>query len=254
MNNLTNVLIVEDESAIRILISTALETNGYNFEMATNGSMALSLLVKHQFDIILLDLGLPDLDGIDIIKKLRTFSFTPIIVISARSNDDDKIRALDMGADDYLTKPFSVEELLARIRSTLRRIQYKENTLNNDDYFVNGHLKIDYIETLKFSDLIKFLPVANFDIKNLKKYISFDENLLCLLSKNIGRVLTHQYILDKVWVNSIESDLSSLRVYITSLRKKIEKISNEKYIQTHVGVGYKMIKIDNSDVEDKNNE
>lgn len=108
VNNLTNVLIVEDESAIRILISTALETNGYNLEMATNGSMALSLLVKHQFDIILLDLGLPDLDGIDIIKKLRTFSFTPIIVISARSNDDDKIKALDMGADDYLTKPFSV--------------------------------------------------------------------------------------------------------------------------------------------------
>lgn len=136
VNNLTNVLIVEDESAIRILISTALETNGYNFEMATNGSMALSLLVKHQFDIILLDLGLPDLDGIDIIKKLRTFSFTPIIVISARSNDDDKIKALDMGADDYLTKPFSVEELLARIRSTLRRIQYKENTLNNDNYFL----------------------------------------------------------------------------------------------------------------------
>ena len=219
MNNLMNVLIVEDESAIRNLISTALETNGYNFEMATNGSMALSLLVKHQFDIILLDLGLPDLDGIDIIKKLRTFSFTPIIVISARSNDDDKITALDIGADDYITKPFSVEELLARIRSTLRRIQYKENTLNNDNYFV----PIEY-------------------------------NLLCLLSKNIGRVLTHQYILDKVWVNSIESDLSSLRVYVTSLRKKIEKISNEKYIQTHVGVGYKMIKIDNSDVEDKNNE
>lgn len=208
VNNLTNVLIVEDESAIRILISTALETNGYNFEMATNGSMALSLLVKHQFDIILLDLGLPDLDGIDIIKKLRTFSFTPIIVISARSNDDDKIRALDMGADDYLTKPFSVEELLARIRSTLRRIQYKENTLNNDDYFVNGHLKIDYIAQSVYVDdkEIHLMPI--------------EYNLLCLLSKNIGRVLTHQYILDKVWVNSIESDLSSLRVYITSLRKK----------------------------------
>lgn len=242
VNNLTNVLIVEDESAIRILISTALETNGYNFEMATNGSMALSLLVKHQFDIILLDLGLPDLDGIDIIKKLRTFSFTPIIVISARSNDDDKIKALDMGADDYLTKPFSVEELLARIRSTLRRIQYKENTLNNDNYFVNGHLKIDYIAQSVYVDdkEIHLMPI--------------EYNLLCLLSKNVGRVLTHQYILDKVWVNSIESDLSSLRVYITSLRKKIEKISNEKHIQTHVGVGYKMIKIDNSDVEDKNNE
>lgn len=208
VNNLTNVLIVEDESAIRILISTALETNGYNFEMATNGSMALSLLVKHQFDIILLDLGLPDLDGIDIIKKLRTFSFTPIIVISARSNDDDKIRALDMGADDYLTKPFSVEELLARIRSTLRRIQYKENTLNNDDYFVNGHLKIDYIAQSVYVDdkEIHLMPI--------------EYNLLCLLSKNIGRVLTHQYILDKVWVNSIESDLSSLRVKLNFFKKK----------------------------------
>ena len=125
MNNLMNVLIVEDESAIRNLISTALETNGYNFEMATNGSMALSLLVKHQFDIILLDLGLPDLDGIDIIKKLRTFSFTPIIVISARSNDDDKITALDIGADDYITKPFSVEELLYSLTSMLTYLNKK---------------------------------------------------------------------------------------------------------------------------------
>lgn len=242
MNNLINVLIVEDESAIRNLLSTALETNGYNYETATNGTMALSLLTKHQFDIILLDLGLPDLDGIDIIKKLRTFSFTPIIVISARSNDDDKIIALDIGADDYLTKPFSVEELLARIRSTLRRTQYRENTLNNDHCFVNGHLKIDYIAQSVYVDNkeIHLMPI--------------EYNLLCLLAKNIGRVLTHQYILDKVWVNSIESDLSSLRVYVTSLRKKIEKISNEKYIQTHVGVGYKMIKIGNSDIEEKNNE
>ena len=112
----------------------------------------------------------------------------------------------------------------------------------NDNYFVNGHLKIDYIaQSVYVNDKeIHLMPI--------------EYNLLCLLSKNIGRVLTHQYILDKVWVNSIESDLSSLRVYVTSLRKKIEKISNEKYIQTHVGVGYKMIKIDNSDVEDKNNE
>ena len=152
VNNLINVLIVEDESAIRNLLSMALETNGYNYETATNGTMALSLLTKHQFDFILLDLGLPDLDGIDIIKKFRTFSFTPIIVISARSNDDDKITALDIGADDYLTKPFSVEELLARIRSTLRRTQYRENTLNNDHCFVNGHLKIDYIAQSVYVD------------------------------------------------------------------------------------------------------
>lgn len=242
MNNLINILIVEDESAIRNLISTALETNNYKFEVATNGNLALSLLSKHQFDIILLDLGLPDIDGIDIIRKLRTFSFTPIIVISARSNDDDKIMALDVGADDYLTKPFSVEELLARIRSTLRRTLYAENATTNDNYFVNGHLKIDYIaQSVYVGDQeIHLMPI--------------EYNLLCLLSKNIGRVLTHKYILDKVWVNSIESDLSSLRVYVTSLRKKIERLSNEKYIQTHVGVGYKMVKIENYNIEDEYNE
>ena len=242
MNN-AKILVIEDESAIRNLISTALQTNGYKNDVAPNGSTALLSLSTQQYDLILLDLGLPDTDGIEIIKKYRTFSTTPIIVISARSNDNDKIIALDEGADDYLTKPFNVEELLARVRSTIRRIQYSETKKTEEvRYFINGQLKIDYVsQTVYVSDEeIHLMPI--------------EYSLLCLLAKNVGRVLTHRYILDKVWVNSIESDLSSLRVYLTSLRKKIEKKSNEKYIQTHIGVGYKMVLIKPTDAEVKNHE
>lgn len=242
MNN-AKILVIEDESAIRNLISTALQTNAYKNDVAPNGSTALLSLSTQQYDLVLLDLGLPDTDGIEIIKKYRTFSTTPIIVISARSNDNDKIIALDEGADDYLTKPFNVEELLARVRSTIRRIQYSETKKTEEvRYFINGQLKIDYVsQTVYVSDEeIHLMPI--------------EYSLLCLLAKNVGRVLTHRYILDKVWVNSIESDLSSLRVYLTSLRKKIEKKSNEKYIQTHIGVGYKMVLIKPTDAEVKNHE
>lgn len=232
MKNDVKILIIEDEGAIRNLISTALQTNGYNYEVASNGASALLLLSTHQYDMVLADLGLPDIDGVEIIKKFRTFSTTPIIVISARSNDEDKINALDEGADDYLTKPFNVEELLARVRSTLRRAQYLDNNQMEEEHiFTNGLLKIDYLSQAVFvaEEEIHLMPI--------------EYSLLCLLAKNVGKVLTHQYILDKVWVNSIESDLSSLRVYITSLRKKVEKRSNEKYIQTHIGVGYKMVRV-----------
>ena len=242
MNN-AKILVIGDEGAIRNLISTALQTNGYKNDVAPNGSTALLSLSTQQYDLVLLDLGLPDTDGIEIIKKYRTFSTTPIIVISARSNDNDKIIALDEGADDYLTKPFNVEELLARVRSTIRRIQYSETKKTEEvRYFINGQLKIDYVsQTVYVSDEeIHLMPI--------------EYSLLCLLAKNVGRVLTHRYILDKVWVNSIESDLSSLRDYLTSLRKKIEKKSNEKYIQTHIGVGYKMVLIKPTDAEVKNHE
>lgn len=231
MHDDVRILIIEDEKAIRNLISTALQTNGYHYEMASSGTSALLLLSTHQYDMVLIDLGLPDIDGVEIIKKFRTFSTTPIIVVSARSNDEDKINALDKGADDYLTKPFNVEELLARVRSTLRRAQYLENNQIEEHIFTNGLLKIDYVSQTVFvaDEEIHLMPI--------------EYNLLCLLAKNVGKVLTHQYILDKVWTNAIESDLSSLRVYITSLRKKIERKSHEKYIQTHIGVGYKMIRV-----------
>ena len=235
MNKNIKILVVEDDGPIRNLISTALQPNQYKYDLSVNGEKALLSLSTHHYDIVLLDLGLPDKDGIEIIEQFRTFSMTPVIVISARSSDEDKIKALDAGADDYITKPFSVEELLARVRSTLRRSQYLENQKGKEELiFINGDLKIDYPSRTVFfqNEEIHLMPI--------------EYNLLCLLAKNVGKVLTHQYILDKVWTNALESDLSSLRVYMTSLRKKIEKKSEQKYIQTHIGVGYKMIKMNDS--------
>ena len=220
MNNLTNVLIVEDESAIRILISTALETNGYNFEMATNGSMALSLLVKHQFDIILLDLGSPDLDGIDIIKKLRTFSFTPIIVISARSNDDDKITALDMGADDYLTKPFSLAILRARIDAVLRTIP-----LTQDKILTYEDIKID----LKESKV--YFKANQIDLTSL------EYEILVLFIKNPHRVYTRSQLLEMFWE---DRDKFVNDNTLTSTIKRIREKLDKEVISTVRGIGYRM--------------
>lgn len=233
MSQDVKILIVEDDGPVRNLISTSLQTNQYKYDISVNGETALLALSTHHYDVVLLDLGLPDKDGIEIIKQFRTFSMTPIIVISARSSNEDKIQVLDAGADDYLTKPFSIEELLARVRSTLRRSQYLEmqKGVQDDIVFVNGDLKIDY-------------PSRTVYVQNKEIHLMpIEYSLLCLLSRHVGKVLTHQYILDKVWINSIESDLSSLRVYMTTLRKKIEKKSEKKYIQTYIGVGYKMIKM-----------
>lgn len=228
-----NILVVEDDHSVRNLVSTTLQTHGYQFDAMINGESALLAMTSHHYDIILLDLGLPDQDGIDIIKTVRTFSVIPIIVLSARSSNEDKIAALDAGADDYLTKPFNIDELLARVRSTLRRAEYLQNmTTQEETVFENGDLKINYLSatvSLKGKE-IHLMPI--------------EYNLLCLLAKNVGKVLTYQFILDKIWKNSLESDLSSLRVYMTTLRKKIDKqyADDQKYIQTHIGIGYRMVR------------
>ena len=190
--------------------------------------------VSHQPDIMLLDLGLPDMDGVDIIKKVRTWSNMPIIVISARSEDRDKIDALDAGADDYLTKPFSVEELLARLRVTFRRLNYTSGQSGAAaSVFINGGLKIDYSEGCVYLDgeELHLTPI--------------EYKLLCLMAKNVGKVLTQKYILKEVWGSTAESDIPSLRVFMATLRKKIEKdTSRPKYIQTHIGMGYRMLRIE----------
>lgn len=235
MNENIKILIVEDDRAVRNLISTTLQINDYEYDLAIDGKNALQLMTSNKYDIVFIDLGLPDIDGIEIIKKFRDFSTTPVIVISARTNDEDKIEALDAGADDFLTKPFNVDELLARVRSTLRRINYVENNSVEDKIsFENGDIRIDYPSRSVFikGEEIHLMPI--------------EYSLLCLLAENVGKVLTHQYILKNIWVNYLASDLSSLRVYMTSLRKKIEKLTDDKYIQTHVGVGYKMIRINKS--------
>lgn len=241
MNENIKILVVEDDRAVRNLISTTLQINDYEYDLAIDGKNALQLMTSKKYDIVFIDLGLPDIDGIEIIKKFRDFSTTPIIVISARTHDEDKIEALDAGADDFLTKPFNVDELLARVRSTLRRINYAENNSVEDKIsFENGDIRIDYPSRSVFikGEEIHLMPI--------------EYSLLCLLAENVGKVLTHQYILKNIWVNYLASDLSSLRVYMTSLRKKIEKLTDDKYIQTHVGVGYKMIRINRSGEDEIN--
>lgn len=222
------ICVIEDDSSVRNLMTTTLKSHQYPVTFAKNATEAMLDITSNNPDLILMDLGLPDMDGIELIESIRTFSSVPIIVISARSDDSDKIEALDSGADDYLTKPFSVDELLARIRSISRRLLAKEDGTSH--LFKNGCLMIDYSsgEVTVDGEVIHLMPI--------------EYNLLGYMAQNVGKVCTYSSILQKVWGSSLESDLSSLRVYMASLRKKIEK--NEVLIQTHIGVGYRMIKLD----------
>ena len=183
--------------------------------------------------MILLDLGLPDIDGVEVIRRVRSWSNLPIIVISARSEDTDKIDALDAGADDYLTKPFSVEELLARLRVTQRRLDAQSGVANADAVFTNGKLKVDYAAGCAFLDG-KELHLTPSEYK-----------LLCLLCRNVGKVLTHTFITQQIWGRSWENDIASLRVFMATLRKKLEQEpGSPQYIQTHIGVGYRMMRVE----------
>ena len=228
MNKLL-ILVVEDDATVRNLITTTLKSNDYRYLTAPNGESAIAAASSQQPDLVLLDLGLPDLDGVEIIKRIRSWSQMPVIVISARSEDADKIAALDAGADDYLTKPFSVAELLARIRVAQRRLAAQESK-NGGSVFQNGKLTVDYGAGCAYMDgiLLKLTPT--------------EFKLLCLLAKDVGKVLTHTYLTDKIWGSSWESDMASLRVHMATLRKKIEKDQDAQYIQTHIGIGYRMIK------------
>ncbi len=232
MNN-PLILIVEDDAPIRNLITTTLKAHEYKYLTAQNGENAIMQASSHNPDIVLLDLGLPDIDGVDVIKKIRSWSEMPIIVISARSEDNDKIEALDAGADDYLTKPFSVEELLARIRVTTRRLSVLHSTTQSESLFTNGNLKIDYAAGCAY-------------INDVELHLTpIEYKLLCLLSQNIGKVLTHTFITQKVWGATWENNVASLRVFMATLRKKIEiEPESPQYIQTHIGVGYRMMRIE----------
>ncbi|MBS5481294.1 MAG: response regulator transcription factor [Clostridiales bacterium] len=225
------ILVVEDDPAISNLIRTTLDTQEYQYHTAQTGSSALMEAVSYNPDVIILDLGLPDMEGVEIIKKVRGWSRMPIIVVSARTEDRDKVDALDAGADDYLTKPFSIDEFLARLRVALRRSQTEGAAGEESSVYVNGRLKIDYAAGCVYigDTEIHLTPI--------------EYKLLCLLAQNTGKVLTHNFILREVWGSELESDIPSLRVFMATLRKKIEQDSSSpQYIQTHIGVGYRMIK------------
>ena len=233
MNKLL-ILVVEDDTSVRNLITTTLKAHGYRHQTAANGQTAILEASSYNPDIVLLDLGLPDMDGVEIIRKIRSWSNMPIIVISARSEDNDKIVALDAGADDYLTKPFSVEELLARLRVTQGRLAIMQGgTQEEKSTFTNGKLMLDYGAGCAYMDG-KELHLTPIEYK-----------LLCLLSKHVGKVLTHTYITQEIWGRSWENDVASLRVYMATLRKKIESEPDmPQYIQTHIGVGYRMLRVE----------
>ena len=232
MNNKPLILVVEDDAAVRSLMAVTLDTQGYRYHLARNGAEALIEASTQQPAVMLLDLGLPDMEGVDIIRKVRGWTGMPIIVISARSEDADKVEALDAGADDYLTKPFSVDELLARLRVTLRRLGAAMPD-SAPSVFRNGALSIDYAAGCVSLDgeEIRLTPI--------------EYKLLCLLSRNVGKVLTHKYITQNIWGDSLESSTASLRVFMATLRKKLTRTPDSPaYIQTHVGVGYRMVRVE----------
>ena len=228
------ILVIEDDASVRNLMTTTLKAHDYRYLTASTGETGIMEASSHNPDVVLLDLGLPDMDGIEVIKKIRTWSNMPIIVLSARSEDSDKIEALDMGADDYLTKPFSVEELLARLRATQRRLAVLQgDTVSNEPIFINGDLKVDYAAGCVYlgEEELHLTPI--------------EYKLLCLLSKNAGKVLTHTFLTQNIWGRSWENDIASLRVFMATLRKKLEPTPySPQYIQTHIGVGYRMMKVE----------
>jgi two-component system, OmpR family, KDP operon response regulator KdpE len=224
MTNEGTILIIDDEVQIRRLLEITLSANGYKISEASTGKEGLSLAASYQPALIILDLGLPDTDGLDILKKLREWYHKPIIILSVRNSEDDIVKALDHGANDYLTKPFRTGELLARIRATLRQSQGAADK-----------------PILEFGSLA--IDLANHTARKnneLLKLTSTEFSLLALLAKNEGRVLTHQYILKEVWGMGYIEQTQYLRVFIAQLRKKVEDDpSKPKILNTESGIGYR---------------
>lgn len=225
------ILIIEDDKSISRFIKLSLESQNYECVEAKSAQEGLALTMSNNPDLILLDLGLPDMDGLDLLPKIRALSNVKIIVLSARSFERDKVKALDIGADDYLTKPFSIAELLARVRVSLRH----QKQLNN--------IKSTNNESIKIRDLVIDPDRRKVTINNEPIHLTpIEFQLLSLLAESAGRVLTHRAIIDKVWGNAYDSETQSLRVFMASLRRKIEKDpSHPKYLLTEIGVGYRMV-------------
>ncbi len=225
------ILVVEDEKSISTLISTILNNNGYEVMKARTGSEALSMISSHCPDLIVLDLGLPDMDGLDILRQIRSWSTLPVVVVSARSHERDKVTALELGADDYLTKPFGTGELVARIRTAIRhtRTTSTNNEIAQRGTYTVGELTIDYN---KHQVLLRG--------ENAKLTLS-EFRIVALLGKHAGKVLTYDYIIKELWGPRAGGDNQILRVNMANIRRKIEKNPAEpEYLFTEVGVGYRM--------------
>jgi len=218
-------LIIDDESPIRRLLRLTLEPHGYVVCEAETGQLGLQEAAAKRPNVILLDLGLPDLDGLTVLKRLREWSQTPVIVLTVRDSEANKVAALDNGADDYLTKPFSAAELLARLRAVQRRAP----EASKEPVFVTGDLTVDQ-------------TTRAVTVKKQEVHLTATEYaLLHELVRHAGKVVTHKYLLRTVWGPNAEEQSQYLRVYITHLRKKLESDSNKKLIQTESGIGYRLL-------------
>ncbi len=230
MSNKFKVLIIEDEINICNFIETILDTNGYQSISAQNAETGKVLFLSHRPDLLILDLGLPDMDGTEIIKEIRKVSAMPIIVLSARTHESDKVNALDLGADDYITKPFGTNELLARVRAALRGYRRRENENNAQrDKFSVADMVIDYE--------FRRITVGDSEVKLTQT----EYNVIELLSMHAGKVMTYSEINKKVWGYSDSGSVKKLQVNMANIRKKLgEKPGENKYIANELGVGYRM--------------
>jgi two-component system KDP operon response regulator KdpE len=219
------VLVIDDEPPIRRLLRLTLEPQGYRVFEADNGQLGLQEAAARRPDVIVLDLGLPDMDGVTVLKRLREWSQTPVLVLSVRDREADKVAALDNGADDYLTKPFGTEELLARMRAVQRRAPEAQE----EPVFVSGDLTVD-------------LASRTVMVKKKEVHLTATEYaLLRELVRHAGRVVMHAQLLRAVWGPNSENQSQYLRVYITHLRKKLETTTSGKLIQTEPGIGYRLL-------------
>ncbi|MBY0358703.1 MAG: response regulator [Candidatus Obscuribacterales bacterium] len=225
---MTKILLVEDEQAIRRFLRVTLTANNYDFLEATSGQEGLALIASRNPSLVILDLGLPDMDGLDFTKELRSWSSVPIIVLSARGQEQDKVDALDAGADDYLTKPFGPGELLARIRVALRRAeQIKANT--TESIYTFGSISVDLSkrQIQRDNEEIHLTPI--------------EYKLLAFLIKHSGKVLTHRQLLKEVWGQAYADENHYLRVYMAQLRHKLEdEPARPQFLITEAGVGYRL--------------
>ena len=229
------VLVIEDDKSIRNFMKTILEANNYEVIMAVNGAEAYSMITSQCPDVVILDLGLPDMDGMKILKSVREWSGMPILVVSARSHERDKVEAPDLGADDYITKPFGTSELLARLRTAIRhaRVSYLTPEGMQTGTFRSGDLVIDYDKHRVY--------VGEQDAGLTQN----EYKIVSLLGKYAGKVMTYDYIIKEIWGPNMKNDNRILRVNMANIRRKIEKNPAEpQYIFTEVGVGYRIVEPD----------
>ena len=235
MNIREKILVVEDEKSIAHFISTVLNNNGYEAMRARTGQEALSMVSSHCPDLIILDLGLPDMDGMDLLKNIRSWSGLPVVVVSARSHERDKVAALDAGADDYLTKPFGTAELLARVRTAIR---HTRTVSTNTEIALQGTYSVGdlVVDFNKHQALVRG--------ENVKLTLS-EFRIVSLLAKHAGKVLTYDFIMKELWGPRAGGDNQILRVNMANIRRKIEDNPAEpKYLFTEVGVGYRIAEPD----------